>query len=170
MQRWSVRTSVRAALCCCLLAGAALGQESLIGPQYRAFTLEPKERRVVPVPGLERVTGASGMCIEEELVEFSSLTLVASCPGVRTTLAWLKDGARMHFMACAEADDRPAELVARRKKVQAELKGIKGVTACIRARRIELLGWALDKKERAAVAKVARKHGVDDHVEEIGAE
>jgi hypothetical protein len=161
---------VRAALVLCLLSGAALAQESLIGPQYRAYTLDPKERKLVPVPGLERVTGASGMCIEEELIEFSSLTLVATCAGVRTTLAWLKDGARMHFMACAEGDDRPPELVTRRKKVQAELKGIKGVTACVRAKRIELLGWALDKKERATVAKIAKKHGVDDHVEEIGAE
>jgi hypothetical protein len=152
-----------------LLVGcSAFAQDSLIGPQYRAYTLDPKERKIVAVPGLERVTGASGQCIEEELSEFQSLTLVATCPGVRTTLAWLKDGARMHFMACAEGDDRPAELVTKRKKLQAELKAIKGVTACIRARRIELLGWSLDKQEKAKVAQLAKKHGADDHTEQIG--
>lgn len=150
------------------LPALALAQESLIGPQYRAFTLEPKERRVISVPGLERVTGASGQCIEEELTEFQSLTLVATCPGVRTTLAWLKDGARMHFMVCAEGDDRPPALVAKRKKLQAELKAIKGVTACIRAQRLELLGWAHDKKERARLSELAKRHGADDHTELLG--
>jgi hypothetical protein len=161
---------LRAALVIALCASAAFAQDSLIGPQYRAYTLDPKERRTIPVPGLERVTGASGQCIEEELSEFQSLTLIAACAGVRTTMAWLKDGARMHFMACAEGDDRPAALVAKRKKVQAELKSLKGVTACIRARRIELLGWAHDQKERTTVARIARKHGVEDHVEELGRE
>lgn len=151
-----------------LLPGLALAQESLVGPQYRAFTLDPGERRVVPVPGLERVTGASGQCIEEELTELQSLTLVATCAGVRTTLAWLHDGARMHFMVCAEGDDRLPALVQRRKKLQAELKAMKGVTACIRAQRIELLGWAQDKKEKAKLAQLAKKHGADDHVETLG--
>lgn len=151
-------------------AEAAWAQESLVGHQYRAFTLDPGERRVIPVRSLERVTGSSGQCLEEELTQDESLTLVATCAGVRTSLAWLKDGSRMHFMACAEDKDRPPELVAKRKKVQAELKALKGVTACVRARRIELLGWALDKKERARVQAAAKRFGVDDHTELVGEE
>ena len=151
-----------------VFATAALAQESLLGPQYRALTLEPKEQRVVPVPGLEKVTGASGQCIEEEVSGDDALTLVATCPGVRTTMAWLKDGSRVHVMACAEGAERPPALLARRKKAQADLKSIKGVTACIRSGRLELLGWTLDKAERAAVARVAKKHGGDDHTEKVG--
>ncbi len=154
-----------------LSLGAA---ELLQGVSYRAVTLEPGQRRQFRVPGLERVTAASGRCVEEglELDEPETFWLEASCSGVRTTLAWKKDGARVLVMACAEDTDRTSTQVKLRQRLQGELKGLKTVTACVRKAHVELWGWvettADQQRVRAAAARFPDQ--VNDHVEVLSDE
>lgn len=141
--------------------------ETLQGVRYRAVTLDPGQRRVFKVPGLERLTASSGTCLEEELAEEETIAVDPKCAGVRTSLLWLQGGQRIHLMACAEDEGREPALVKARQKVQADLRAFKGATACIRYKRIELLGWVLTPEEKAKVAQVAKKHGADDKVEKV---
>ncbi len=141
------------------------GVETLDVP-YRAVTLEPRERRAFRVPGLETLTASTGRCVEEGLEsdQVQTIFLQASCSGVRTTLAWRKDGVRVHVMACAEGDDRPAALVTLRKAVQAELKalkGVKSVTACVRNGRVELWGWSASPQDQQKLTQLEKKYGLD---------
>jgi hypothetical protein len=151
----------RAALLLVTLAAA----EPLGSARFRAVTLEPGQRKHFRVEHLEKVTAASGRCVEEgmDVDEPQTFWLEASCGGVRTTLAWRKDGSRVHVMACAEDDTRTPALVKRRQKVQGELKAHKAVTACVRHGTVELWGWALSPTEFEQVQALARKLG-DDQV------
>jgi len=138
--------------------------------RFRAVTLDPGGRMRFTVPNLERVTGASGECVEESLdTEIpDTLVLQATCGGLRTTLAWKKDGTRVSLMACAEDADRPAALVKTRKKVQQALKRLKMVTACVRNGKVELWGWVRSEEDKKHVAKLETKYGLDtvrSHVE-----
>ncbi len=138
--------------------------ETLKDIRFRAVTLEPHERREFVVPGLERVTAASGKCVEESAaLDFaSSVTLVAECSGIRTSLAWLAQGVRIHIMACAESDEdtpRTPAQVKLRKKLQGELKAFKTMTACVRNNRVELWGWAQDDNEMSRVQALEKKYG-----------
>ncbi len=146
--------------------------ESLGALEYRAVTIEPSRRLTFRVSELERVTAASGRCVEEgmDLEEPETFWLEASCSGVRTTFAWKKGGTRVHVMACAEDSKRTPELVKLRQKVQADLKPYKAVTACVRGGQVQLWGWALSPAERDKLAAIAKKHGeaVANHVELIG--
>lgn len=150
-----------------LTLGAA---EQLGAVRYRAVTLEPSQRKMFRVSELERVTAASGRCVEEgmDVDEPETFWLEASCGGVRTTFAWKKDGTRVHVMACAEDSKRSSALVKVRQRLQGELKALKSVTACVRGERVELWGWALTPKERDVVAALASKHGAENHVELLG--
>ncbi|MBL8923736.1 MAG: hypothetical protein JNJ54_33080 [Myxococcaceae bacterium] len=158
-----------AALLTFLTLGAA---EQLGDTRYRAVTLEPAQRKMFRVADLEKVTAASGRCIEEgmDVDEPQTFWLEATCGGVRTTFAWKKDGTRVHVMACAEDAKRSSALVKLRQRVQQELKAMKSVTACVRGERVELWGWALSPKERDAVSALANKHGLENHVELLGDE
>jgi hypothetical protein len=144
--------------------------EPLGSARYRAVTLEPGQRKHFRVEGLEKVTAASGRCVEEgmDVDEPQTFWLEASCGGVRTTLAWKRDGTRVHVMACAEDDSRRPALVKLRQKVQGELKAFKGATACVRNGTVELWGWALTPKELEQLQALTRRLGeeqVRSHVE-----
>jgi hypothetical protein len=143
--------------------------EKLAGLRYRAVTLEPGQKKSFQLPGVEKLTGNSGECLEEGLEPdtVETLFLRAHCPGVRTSLAWKADGTRLHILACSEGKERSVELLALRKKVQAALKKEKAVTACVRAGHVELLGWAFSDAEVARFVALAREHGegVESHVE-----
>jgi hypothetical protein len=154
-----LRAPVTRALLLLLVLG---GAEPLVG-RYRAVTLEPGQRRTFRVTGLETVTGSTGRCVEESIdeEEADALALQASCGGVRTTLAWKKGGERVHIMACAEAEDRQPALVSFRKTVQAQLKGSKTVTACVRNGRVELWGWASSEDELKHMGALEKKYGMD---------
>jgi hypothetical protein len=151
------------------LGGANDGPEELTG-RYRALTLGPGERKELHARGLERVTGNSGACIEEGLSPDSVETMFmqANCASVRTSIAWLEKSVRIHILVCGEAADVDKPLVKQREKAQKELKAFKGVTACIRGREVEMLGWATSPKEREKLAKVAKKLGLVDKVELLG--
>lgn len=154
-----------------LLTFLALGAAEQLGDaRYRAVTLEPAQRKMFRVADLEKVTAASGRCIEEgmDVDEPQTFWLEATCGGVRTTFAWKKDGTRVHVMACAEDSKRSSALVKVRQRLQGELKGLKSVTACVRGERVELWGWALTQKERDVVAALASRHGAENHVELLG--
>lgn len=138
--------------------------ETLSG-EYRAVTIEVGSRKQFQVPRLETITGSSGKCLEEgmdsELVD--AIWIEASCSGVRTSLVWKKDGTRMHVMACAEeVEARPPALLKVRQKLQAELKALKSVTACVRNGRVELWGWYRSEAEGAQVAAIVKRHGLDE--------
>ncbi|MCA2981825.1 MAG: hypothetical protein INH41_05925 [Myxococcaceae bacterium] len=157
------------ALALVVLAGA----EPLGPARFRAVTLEPGQRRSFRVERLEKVTAASGRCVEEglDVDEPETFWLEASCSGVRTTLAWRRDGSRVAVLACAEDEKRAPALVKRRQKLQAELKALKGVTACVRNGTVELWGWALTPTEAGQVAALARRLGeeqVTNKVELLG--
>lgn len=155
-----------------LLPAAAQAQaqaERLGGLRYRAVTLEPGQQKSFVLPGVEKLTGNSGECLEEGLMPDSLETLFirALCPGVRTSLAWKADGTRLHILACSEGAERGAAVLALRKKVQAALKKEKAVTACVRGGHVELLGWAFSEAALARWVALARAHGaqVESHVE-----
>jgi len=138
--------------------------------RFRAVTLDPGARVRFTVPDLERVTGSSGSCIEESLDSELPGTLVlhATCAGLRTTLAWKKDGTRVSLMACAEDEDRPEALVKVRKQVQQALKRVKTATACVRNGRVEVWGWVTTEPEKKQIAALEKKYGLDtvrSHVE-----
>jgi hypothetical protein len=150
-------------------AARAQGVEKLAGLRYRAVTLEPGQKKSFLLPGVEKLTGNSGDCLEEGLEPDTVETLFirAHCPGLRTSLAWKADGTRLHILACSEARERSAELLKLRKKVEAALKKEKAVTACVRAGHVELLGWAFSDAEVARFVALARAQGerVESHVE-----
>lgn len=159
------------ALLVLLPLGAA---EVLKGEAYRAVTLEPKQRKQFRVPGLERVTGASGKCIEEgmDVEEPETFWLEATCGGVRTALVWLTDGTRISVMACAEEERTPAQLKLR-QALQAEVKRWRTVTACVREGRVELWGWVKTAEEKKKLTALETRYGLDlvrDRVEIIGEE
>lgn len=152
-----------------------LGAADVVQEDYRAVTLGPGERATFRVPGLERVTGASGRCVEEgmDTAEPETFFLEASCAGLRTTMAWRRDGRRVHVMACAEPEERTEAQVKLRKALQVQLKGLRSVTACVRDGRVELWGWVKTASERKRVAALEAKHGRDqvrDRVELLKAE
>jgi hypothetical protein len=138
------------------------GAAEVLKEPYRAVTLEPGARARFRVPGLERITGSSGRCIEEGLdtEEPDTFFLEASCSAVRTSLAWRKDGSRVQVMACAESEERTDEQLKRRKAVQAQLKGLKAVTACVKNGRVELWGWVWTVAEQKRLAGLEAKYGL----------
>jgi hypothetical protein len=146
-----------------LLPLLILGGAEVLKEDYRAVTLEPKGRTRFRVPNLETVTGSSGRCIEEGMdsEEPETFWLEASCGGVRTSLAWRKDGTRIHVMVCAEPEERTAEQVKLRKAVQAALKGMKSVTACVRNGRVELWGWVKSAADKTRMTALEARHGLD---------
>jgi hypothetical protein len=155
-----------------VMLGAA---EPLGVARFRAVTLEPSERRLFRVNELERVTAASGRCVEEgmEVHELETFWLQATCSGVRTTFAWRRGGVRVHVLACAEDTARTPALVKLRQKLQDELKAYKAMTACVRAGRVELWGWAATAKEVAYASSLEKKYGsdaVENHVELLSEE
>lgn len=158
-----------------VVVGWALGAAEQLGTvRYRAVTIEPNKRLTFRVSELEKVTAASGRCVEEgmDLDEPETFWLEASCSGVRTTFAWKKDGTRVHVMACAEDAKRAPALVKLRQKVQGELKAFKSVTACVRGNRVEVWGWTTSVPERDKLAFLLGKYAgeVDDHVELLSEE
>ena len=156
-----------------LLVGAAAwaGPEVLVGVRYRAVTISFEENKSFKVPGVERITASSGACLEETLdvEETQTLIITATCDGVRTSMVWLKDGTRIHMLACAEDKELKPELRKLRTKLQGELKAWKSATACVRNGRVELWGWVEKPEDKDKVAALALKHGekVLDKVEYI---
>jgi hypothetical protein len=163
-----VRSAVSALLAVALLT-LGTEPENLTG-RYRALTLNPGERRELHALGLERVTGASGACIEEGMSSDSVETMFvqANCSSVRTTIAWLQKSVRIHILICAEGEEREAALVKQREKAQREFKAWKGVTVCVRGPEVQLLGWAASPAERDKLAAKAKKLGLVDKVELLG--
>jgi hypothetical protein len=147
-----------------LALALSLGAAELLSGDYRAVMLEVGQHRQFRVPKLETITGSSGRCLEEGMdsEEPESIWIEASCAGVRTSLVWKTDGTRVHVMACAEDPETrtPAQLKLR-QKVQAELKGSKTVTACVRNGKVELWGWVRTDAEAAQLAALEKKHGLD---------
>jgi len=164
---WSSRWSACLALLPCV---ALAGEPELLTGRYRALTLNPNETRELKAVGLERVTASSGACLEEGMALDSVHTMFikASCASVRTSIAWLDNGKRIHVLACAEDETRKSATVKKRQKAQAELKAYKAVTACVQGDEIHLLGWAKSTAEREKLAAVAKKHGLVDKVEVLG--
>jgi hypothetical protein len=146
-----------------LLPLLTLGAAEVLKEDYRAVTLDPGGRARFRVVNLETVTGSSGRCIEEGMdsEEPETFWLEASCAGVRTSLAWRKDGTRIHVMACAEPEDRTAAQVKLRKAVQASLKGMNSVTACVKNGRVELWGWVRSSADKQKMTALEAKHGLD---------
>lgn len=140
-----------------------LGSAEVLKEDYRAVTLEPGGRARFRVPNLEYVTGSSGRCIEEGMdsEEPETFFLEASCAGVRTSLAWKKDGTRVHVMACAEPEERTAEQVKLRKVLQGQVKAWKSVTACVKNGRVELLGWVKTAADKKKMGALEAKYGLD---------
>lgn len=137
------------------------GVEVLTG-DFRAVTVETGQRVQFRVPRLETITGSSGRCVEEGMSsdEPDTLWLEGSCSGVRTALAWKKDGSRVHIMACAEdVEERTAEQLKLRQRVQQELKRWKSVTACVRKGQVQLWGWVKAQSDLEAMTALERKHG-----------
>lgn len=138
--------------------------------RFHALTLNPNERRELKAAGLERVTASSGACLEEGMAFDSVETMFveATCAGVRTSIAWLSNGKRIHVLVCAEDETRSTASLKKRQKAQAELKAWKSATACVRAGEVHLLGWAQNNAEKEKLAKLAKKHGLVDKVEVLG--
>ena len=149
-----------AALLALFLCGSA---ELLQGVTHRAVTLEPGERRTFRIPELAKVTASSGRCIEEGMdsEEPDTLFITGTCSGLRTALAWRKDGVRIHVMACAEDEGRSAALVTLRKTVQGELKSFRSATACVRNGRVELWGWVKREDDLRLFGALEKKYGLE---------
>lgn len=146
------------------LVALLFGSAELLSGDYRAVTLEVGQRQQFRVPRLETITGSSGRCLEEGLdsEEPDTIWIEASCAGVRTSMVWKKDGKRVHVMACAEdAQTRSPALLKLRRQVQAELKGLKTVAACVRNGKVELWGWVKSEPESALLKALEKKHGLD---------
>lgn len=149
----------------------AADPESLVGLSYRAVTFEPGQHRQFRIPQMERVTGASGDCIEETLDsgEMETLSLQSSCAALRTAMVWRRDGSRVNLMVCAESAERSPALVKLRRSVSQALQSakLKGATACVRNGQVELWGWALTEQELKTVVALERRFGssVRSHVE-----
>lgn len=140
-----------------------LGSAEVLKEDYRAVTLDPGGRLRFRVPNLEYVTGSSGRCIEEGMdsEEPETFFLEASCGGIRTSLAWKKDGTRVHVMACAEPEERTAEQVKLRKTLQGQVKAWKSVTACVKNGRVELWGWVKSAADKKKMGALEAKYGLD---------
>jgi hypothetical protein len=153
-----------------LVPSMAWADPEVLSGRYRALTLNPQEHRELRAPGLEKVTGSSGACLEEGLAldSVETVFIEASCAGVRTSIVWLKKNTRVHVLACAEDESRTPATVRLRQKAQAELKAYRAVTACVRGLEVQLLGWAQSPAERQKIAAVAKKLGVVDKVELLG--
>ncbi len=155
-------------IACAAWAG---GPEVLVGVRYRAVTIGFEESKSFKVPGVERVTAASGNCLEEtlDIEETQTMVITAACEGVRTTMVWLKDGTRIHMLACAEDRELKPELKKLRAKLQSEMKGWKSATACVKNGRVELWGWVEKQEDKDKIAALALKHGekVLDKVEYV---
>jgi hypothetical protein len=154
---------VRGAAALLLLVSAAAAwaaPEVLKGLRYRAVTLAHEERKQFKIPDVERLTASSGMCLEETLdvEETQTLIISATCEGVRTSMVWLKDGTRIHMLACAEGAVLNPELKKLRVKLQAALKPWKSTTACVRNGRVELWGWVEEADDKEKIAAIAKKH------------
>lgn len=159
----------RAGLLVALLGAVAwAAPEVLKGVQYRAVTLAPDEKKSFKIPGVERLTASSGDCLEESLdvEETETLIITAVCGGIRTSLVWLKDGTRIHMMACAEERDARSDLKKLRADVQKKLKS-KSATACVRNGRVEMWGWTGDKAEKERIAELSQKLGVEKVVDKV---
>ncbi len=141
------------------------GAPDLGDDRYRAVTLEPLERKAYRVKNLDEVTGASGRCVREGVDAtdgFETFWVQADCGGLRTTMVWKKDRTRMHVMVCAEDEEgRNDTLVAQRKRVAAEVKGFRAVTACVRNGRVELWGWVFTEADLKKLNKLVAKHQFD---------
>ena len=165
----SRRLAVASVLLVC--SAALAGPEVLVGVRFRAVTIPFEENRSFKIPGVERITAASGACLEESLdvEETQTLIITAACEGVRTSMVWLKHGTRIHMLACAEARDPNPELKKLRSKLQVELKAWKSATACVKNGRVELWGWVEKQEDKDKIAALALKHGdkVLDKVEYV---
>ena len=152
-----------------LLPQLALADGEVLAGTFRAVTLNPGERKLFSAKGLERVTGSSGRCVEEGMQSdtFDTLYLEATCDGVRILMAWVQGAERFHILACAESEERSKESVKLREKVQKELKAMKTVTACVRAKQVVLLGWAMSPDEKAKVVAVQKKFAGDGVVDRV---
>jgi hypothetical protein len=155
-----------------LASSAASADPENVNGRFRALTLSPKEHRELKLAGLERVTASSGACLEEGMATEMDQTMVidVTCAGVRTSIAWLKGGVRVHVLICAEDEARPASAVKLRQKAQGDLKAWKSVTACVRGAEVHLLGWAQNPAEKEKLAGVAKRLGLVDKVEILGEE
>jgi hypothetical protein len=155
--RWAAATVLLSA------AAAWAGPEVLKNIRYRAVTLAHEERKQFKIPDVERLTASSGMCLEETLdvEETQTLIIGATCEGVRTSMVWLKDGTRIHMLACAEGAMLNPDLKKLRMKLQSELKPWKSATACVRNGRVELWGWVEEKSDQEKIAKIANKHAYE---------
>ena len=159
--RARLRSVLPAALLLTLTATSAwAGPEVLKNLRYRAVTLAHAERKQFKIPDVERLTASSGLCLEETLdvEETQTLIISATCEGVRTSMVWLKDGTRIHMLACAEGNVLSPELLKLRKKLQVELKPWKSATACVRNGRVELWGWVENTEAQEKISKIARKY------------
>lgn len=157
-----MRASLKAAAAAVVLAGwvaSAGGPEVLKGVRYRAVTLAASERKLFKIPDVDRVTGSSGACLEEtlDLEETETLAITATCESVRTSMVWLKDGTRIHMLACSEAATVSAPLKKLRAKLQGDLKKWKSTTACVRNGRVELWGWVEHPADRDKIAALVEK-------------
>ena len=152
-----------------IAATAWAGPEVLKGVRFRAVTLAHEERKQFKIPDVERLTASSGMCLEETLdvEETQTLIISASCEGVRTSMVWLKDGTRIHMLACAEGPVLKPELKKLRTKLLGELKKWKSATACVRNGRVELWGWALEPDDKDRIAAIASKYDVEKVVNKV---
>lgn len=161
----------RAVAAVVLLAATAAwaGPEVLKGVRFRAVTLAHEEHKQFKIPDVERLTASSGMCLEETLdvEETQTLIISATCEGVRTSMVWLKDGTRIHMLACAEGAAVKPELKKLRVKLQGELKAWKSATACIRNGRVELWGWVEEPDDKEKVAQIAAKYDFEKVVNKV---
>ncbi len=153
------------------LVGLLLAAEpQALTARFHALTLNPNERRELKAVGLERVTASSGACLEEGMAldTLETMYVEASCAGVRTSIAWLSNGKRIHVLVCAEDETRSTVALKKRQAVQKDLKSWKAVTACVRGQEVHLLGWAQNNAEKDKLAALAKKHGIIDKVEVLG--
>ena len=146
------------------------GEPETLSGRYRALTLNPNERRELRAAGLERVTASSGACLEEGMAldSVETMFIEASCAGVRTSIAWLANGKRIHVLVCAEDETRSTASLKKRQAAQRDLKAWKAVTPCVRAGEVHLLGWANNAAEKEKLSALAKKHGLVDKVEVLG--
>ena len=143
--------------------------EVLKDVRFRAVTLAPGERKQFKIPEVDRLTASSGQCLEETLdvEETQTLVLVAACEGVRTSMVWLKDGTRIHILACAEGPELKSELKKLRTALQGALKKWKSATACVRNGRVELWGWVEAPKDKDRIADIVATYDREKVVNKV---
>lgn len=165
-----MRSSLIPAVLVALAATTAwAAPEVLQGVRYRAVTLAHGERKSFKIPDVDRVTGSSGACLEEtlDLEETQTLVITASCEGMRTSMVWLKDGTRIHMLACSEGAAVPPALKKLRTKLQGDLKKWKSATACVRNGRVELWGWVEQPEDKDKIAALAGKYDSEKVVNKV---